>query len=262
MIHYHGLPVSGPREAMARFLSGRHAFVSHASPESLPLAAASARTFALDNGAFSAWKQGRDVDWQGYYDWVGQWRCHPGFDWAVIPDVIDGTARDNDLLLERWPHRQHEGVPVWHLHEPLERLVWLCGAWPRVALGSSGECARVNSAPWKARMALAMDACCGILSGGRPLARLHGLRMLDPRVFTRYPFASCDSTNAARNAGIDKNWSVYAPPDNWQRAAVIAWRVEAHTSPSTWVPDQAESTPPRPDMPEGEIGLFSQNLLF
>lgn len=247
MIHYHGMPLSGPTTGMAPFLSGRHAFVSHAHPRSAEIAFASARSVALDNGAFSAWKRGKAPDWPAYYDWVERWRPHPGFDWAVIPDVIDGTAADNDRLLERWPHRAHEGVPVWHLHEDIRRLVYLAAAWPRVAFGSSGEYAKIGTPQWKERMADAMDAVCGILADGKPICKLHGLRMLDRRLVAQYPFASADSTNAARNCAIDKRWKVYAPKKRWQRATVIAQMVEEQMSPPTWV------RPPPHVMAKGKI---------
>jgi hypothetical protein len=69
---------------------------------------------------------------------------------------------------------------------------------------------------------------------GRPLVKLHGLRMLNPRVFTRFPFASADSTNIGRNVGIDKNWSKghYLPPTKEARAQVMRQRIEAHNAPA------------------------------
>jgi hypothetical protein len=41
--------------------------------------------------------------------------------------------------------------------------------------------------------------------------RLHGLRMLNPEVFSRLPFASADSTNIGRNIGIDQAWRGTTP---------------------------------------------------
>jgi hypothetical protein len=55
-----------------------------------------------------------------------------------VPDVIDGTEDDNDALLASWP-ADIRGVPVYHLHESLDRLDFLCTRWPTVALGSSGQ---------------------------------------------------------------------------------------------------------------------------
>jgi hypothetical protein len=57
MIHYHGTPIT-PEHVAARILSGRHAFISFTYPEQLPLASTICQSFALDNGAFSAWRSG------------------------------------------------------------------------------------------------------------------------------------------------------------------------------------------------------------
>lgn len=81
-------------------------------------------------------------------------------------------------------------------------------------------------------MAAAMDAACD--NAGRPLARLHGLRMLDPQVFTRLPLASADSTNAGMNCGAIDRFGMYPPPTSSQRAAVIAERIEANNSAPVW----------------------------
>ena len=113
--------------------------MSHADPQQIVIAAEVAQSFALDNGAFSVWKQGIEANWLTYYEWVEQWRRHPGFDWAIIPDVIEGDEAANDALLAEWPFSKSAGVPVWHFHESLERLARLANEWPRVALGSSGQ---------------------------------------------------------------------------------------------------------------------------
>ena len=119
------------------------------------------------------------------------------------------------------------------MHESIERLVRLCSAWPRVALGSSGSFAIVGSKPWFNRMAEAMNAICD--SRGRPMAKLHGLRMLDPAVFRLFPFASADSTHIGRSVGIDSKWTgSYKPPDKEWRAMVLAERIEATNASAVW----------------------------
>lgn len=109
MIHYHGGPIT-PETAARRAWHGRHAFISYAHPKQIGLVAETAQSFALDNGAFSFWKARKPVDWRGYYDFVRDWRRHPGFDFAVVPDVIDGSEDENDLLAEAWPLPRHEGL--------------------------------------------------------------------------------------------------------------------------------------------------------
>lgn len=233
MIHYHGSPIT-PRSVAIQVLAGRHAMVSYANPEQVALAAEVCQSFALDNGAFSIWKSGHgEVNVELYADWVRRWERHPGFDWCLIPDRIDGDEADNDRLLAEWPLPPHVSVPVWHLHEGTARLERLCRSFPRVALGSSGRYASVGTAEWWGRMAEAMDAICD--AEGRPCCKLHGLRMLNPTVFSHLPLASADSTNVARNIGIDAAWrGTYLPPDKASRALILAGRIESHASATRW----------------------------
>jgi len=240
MIHYHGTPIT-PDQAAVAAISAGHAFVSFERPDQLGLAAECAQSFALDNGAFSAWRKGRAVtDWSAYYAWAAEAKMMPSCDWAVIPDVIDGTEADNDALVDEWPLPRWFGVPVWHMHESLDRLARLAADWPRVAIGSSGDYAVIGTPAWWQRIAHAMRVVCD--DDGRPACRLHGLRMLDPAVFSRLPFASADSTNIGRNIGIDQRWSgPYSPPSKAARAVLMRQRIEAANAPARWsfdVPEQ------------------------
>lgn len=238
VIHYHGTPISGDGIDAAKFLKGRHALVSFAYQQSMPIVANACQSFVLDNGAFSAWTKGFTMDVKGYIYWVEKWHKHPGFDWALIPDVIDGDENANDELIDRWP-KSMRGVPVWHLHESMERLQRLASEWSVVAIGSSGQWKSPGTDAWWARMALVMDAVCDDL--GRPMCRLHGLRMLDPKIFSELPLSSADSTNAGVNAGSIKRFGMYPPPTAGQRAEVIASRIEASNSSAVWVKsDQIE----------------------
>lgn len=197
------------------------------------------QSFVFDNGAFTVWKQGGKLDVDGYMTWCEEWHKHPGFDWALIPDVIEGNESDNDALICDWP-KSIRGVPVWHMHESIDRLVRLGNEWGFVALGSSGVWATPGTEAWWQRMTLAMNALCD--DKGRPPCRLHGLRMLDPRVFSRLPLSSADSTNAAVNSGSLSRFGSYLPPTSAQRAAVIAERIEAHNSSGIWcqTPEQED----------------------
>lgn len=241
MIHYHGLPITPATAAEAAIHSG-HAFVSFRHADQLAIAVEVAQSFAIDNGAFSAWRSGSPVmDWSEFYAWAGECRKIPSCDFAVIPDVIDGGEADNDALLAEWPLPRWFGAPVWHMHESLARLERLAADWPRVCIGSSGEYAIVGSAAWWSRIGQAMRVVCD--DDGRPGCRLHGLRMLDPSVFTRLPFASADSTNIGRNIGIDKNWNgSYTPPTKEARAQVMRHRIEAFNAPDRWGFHQVEQT--------------------
>jgi hypothetical protein len=240
MLHYHGLPIT-PATAAAKAIGAGHAFVSYAHSDQLGVAVECCQSFAIDNGAFSAWKAGKPVqDWSGFYAWAAECKLIPSCDFAVVPDVIDGDEADNDALLAEWPLPRWFGAPVWHMHESLERLERLASTWTRVCIGSSGEYATIGTAQWWGQIARAMRVVCDDM--GRPMVKLHGLRMLNPDVFTRIPFSSADSTNIGRNIGIDQAWKNgnYPPPTKEMRAAVMRSRIESHNAPAKWnfsIPD-------------------------
>ncbi|WP_420997612.1 hypothetical protein ACKI2N_012440 [Cupriavidus sp. 30B13] len=228
-MHYHGTPIGGTRQDVARFLMGRHALVPYPRQDDMGVVAEVCQSFVLDNGAFSIWRKGGTLDVEGYTAWVRQWYRHPGFDWALIPDVIGGTEGENDALLDAWPaDLVPHGVPVWHLHESTDRLARLAQGWRVVALGSSGEWATPGTRAWWVRMREAINAICD--DQGRPLCKLHGLRMLNPDVFSKLPLSSADSTNAGRNCNQLDRYGIYVPPTAAQRAAIIADRVERFSS--------------------------------
>lgn len=238
LIHYHGGPIT-PETAALRAWAGRHAFVSFAHPTQIRLASTVCQSFALDNGAFTAWKAGVAVsDWSTYYAWTAEWLTHPACDFAVIPDVIGGSEMDNDRLLTEWPHG-HRGVPVWHLNESIDRLVRLA-EWPRVALGSTAEFNASTPSRCLDRLNEALPAIC---VDGRPITKLHGLRMLNPAITSQVPLTSGDSTNVARNIGMDKAWNGnYQPATRDARAVVLVERIESVATPGRLV--ERSSLPP------------------
>lgn len=78
-----------------------------------------------------------------------------------------------------------------------------------------------------------MNAVCD--RDGLPICKLHGLRMLNPEVFSRLPLASADSTNIAQNIGIDSAWrGTYAPQSKAMRARVIRERTEVNQGLIFW----------------------------
>jgi hypothetical protein len=232
MIHYHGGPIT-PLSVAHAVWKRRHAFVSFERPEQVAFAAEICQSFAIDNGAFSVWRRGAQLDVKGYVEFVDEWRRHPGFDWCLIPDVIDGTEADNDRMFAEYKQAGGDllrDVPVWHMHESFERLARLCRTWPRVALGSSGEYAEVGTPQWWQRMGEAMDFVCD--EDGRPPCKLHGLRMLNPTIFSQLPLASADSTNVAQNHGRErKRYALSAA----MGALAIADRIEEHASAPRWM---------------------------
>lgn len=192
MMHYHGTPLSGPRKNLS-LMAGRSFCVSFATPYEVERCHEIGQSVMLDNGAFTFWRSERKPDWPGFYDWCEPWLDYPTT-WAVIPDVIDGSAQDNDALIRDWPFGE-AGAPVWHLHEPVDRLLTLADVWPRVCIGSSGAYAVVGSTTWHHRMDDAMNQLCG--NGPAPVW-LHMLRGMS-LAGTEYPFASVDSSDVAQN---------------------------------------------------------------
>ncbi|MDP4005121.1 hypothetical protein [Methylobacterium sp. NEAU K] len=217
MIHYHGTPIT-PVAALYQ-LAGRHFCVSHARPEQVGRVHEIGQSVMLDNGAFSKWKRGAETDWPAFYAWCDRWLGFPTT-WAVIPDVIDGGSQLQDALLREWPFG-HRGAPVWHMDEPLPRLLRLCSKWPRVCIGSTAEYRKVMSDLWRRRM----DECWNALAREhRHLPWVHMLRGMqcsgEP-----WPFASADSTDIAQN-----HWR----PQNTPRGMADGW--DALQTPGAWSP--------------------------
>jgi hypothetical protein len=240
MIHYHGLPIT-PNTVAVTAISAGHAFVSFAHSDQLGTAIEVCQSYAIDNGAFSAWKQGNPIkNWNPFFDWALSNKKIPSCDFAVLPDIINGDEKDNDDLLKDSPLPNWFGAPVWHMHESLDRLERLANDYVRVCIGSSGEYANIGTFAWWSKIGSAMRVICD--EEGRPICKLHGLRMLDPNIFTKLPFSSADSTNIGRNVGIDKQWSRgnFLPPTKEARAQVMRTRIESHNSPPVWGFHQVE----------------------
>lgn len=199
-VHYHGGPIWGGDELIKALYRGGGALVSYARPDQIRKIAAMRCKLVLDNGAFSTWKKAPDnIDWSahwvGYYDFVGEWFSR--IEWFIIPDVIEGTEEENDALIETVPDwLRPKAVPVWHSDESIRRLVKLCREFPRVAIGCCGPHRAIRSKSWGERMDQAFNA---VYRSRKLDVKLHGLRMLDGRALSRYPFDSADSTNVAIN---------------------------------------------------------------
>jgi hypothetical protein len=149
-----------------------------------------------DNGAYSNWKTGKPTDWKRYYAFL-ELNMNVHIDWSVIPDAIDGSEEQNDLLLRQWPLPRALGAPVWHLHESFYRLHNLAYAgYIRICFGSSGKYSVIGDSKWMKRVELAFDLLCP--NGGQPPVAIHMLRGLS-QASSIFPFASADSTNFARN---------------------------------------------------------------
>ncbi|EDW2791983.1 hypothetical protein H3N91_000238 [Salmonella enterica] len=196
--HFHGSPIWGMRGEVHRIaVTGSGAFVSFIRPDQMDASLKWADLVGVDCGAFSAWRRKITINWLDYYHWLERYYEHDKLAFFVIPDVVEGGEVDNDKLIGQLPQEfRAKAVPVWHLHESIERLIALCYEWPRVAFGSSGEFSTIRTKAWHSRMIQAFDA---IYCQRDLKTRIHGLRMLDGRVLGAYPLDTADSTNLACN---------------------------------------------------------------
>jgi hypothetical protein len=189
-IHYHGTPLT-PREQLW-LMGGKNFCVSYANPGDADVCLRIGQSVMWDNGAFSLFTKGKAVDWTGFYRWVEPRLGHPH--WAVIPDVIDGDVEANAELVRQWPHRRDLAAPVWHMAEPISVLLDFSQEFDRVCFGSSGAYWQVGSEAWCRRA----DEAFNELSRRGPLPWVHMLRGMAV-AGKRWPFASVDSVNVARN---------------------------------------------------------------
>jgi len=221
VIHYHGTPIT-PLTALYE-LAGRNFCVSFFRPEQVARVHEQAQTVMLDNGAFSAFTQGKPVsDWSDYYAWADRWLDY-STTWAVIPDVIDAGSQEQDALIREWPHGTR-GAPVWHMDEPIDRLVRLSETWPRVCIGSTEEYWQILSPVWIRRMDAAWDALMIAHQRTPVIHMLRGMQLSG----REWPFASVDSTDIAQNHNRAQNtprkmadrWDAMQCPPRWTGRAV------------------------------------------
>lgn len=215
MIHYHGTPITPISELMK--LAGRNFCVSYAARSDVWRCHKIGQSVMLDNGAFSAWKSGKPTNWKKYYLWCDEWLDYPTT-WAVIPDIIVGDSKQQDKLIEQWPHGE-KGAPVWHMHEPIKRMLRLCDEWPKVCVGSSEKYSTVMSESWIFRIDTVWNS---IATRHQRLPWVHMLRGMRLSGL-HWPFASVDSTDIARNHHLStkcpvemaNRWDSMQTPSKW-----------------------------------------------
>lgn len=189
MIHYHGTPITP--HGMRLRMAGKHFCVSFANPRDADWCLAHGQSVMWDNGAFTFRKRG-GLDPVAFAKWVEPRLGHPH--WAVIPDVIDGTEQEQRDLIAGWPHPRGLSAPVWHMGLSIDWLLDLAGNWPRICFGSTQQFWEVGSDAWQRRADEAFNAM--ERRGLRPWVHmLRGLALAGDR----WPFASADSVNVARN---------------------------------------------------------------
>jgi hypothetical protein len=217
MIHYHGTPIT-PRRELHK-MAGRNFCVSFSAPQDADWCISHGQSVMLDNGAFSQATRGKTPEWSAFYAWAEPRLA--GANWAVVPDVIGGDVADNVALINAWPLRRDLACLVWHMDEPIDHLIMLADmGFGKVAFGSSGRFWQVGSQDWQRRADMAFDA----LAARGNLPWVHMMRGLS-LCGARWPFASADSTNVARNHASSQTCP-----------AAMAERIDAVQSPITWAP--------------------------
>lgn len=222
-IHYHGTPLT-PRAQLLR-MAGECFCVPFSDTRDADTCLAIGQSVMWDNGAFSAFTTGHIPDWTAYYAWLDSRIGHPH--WAVIPDVINGDGQAQDDLVRQWPFPPSVSAPVWHVALPIERLLDLAEKWPRICFGSSGEYWDVGSDLWASRIDAAFDA---LVARHSILPHIHMLRGA-AQAGKRWPFASVDSANVARNY-----------KDTGRDPLLMAREIDSVQCPAFWVtpPDRTQ----------------------
>jgi hypothetical protein len=173
-------------------MNGRHFCVSFAHPYDLQTTLKIGQSVMMDNGAFSQYTKGKVLNQKKYLEWVEQHTQHPH--WCVVPDVIGGSIKEQKTLVKSWPFSKELSAAVFHLNLDLDWLLELVDLFPKVCLGSSAEYWQVGTPKWEKRM----DDIFNLLCKRKTLPWIHGLRMLKVSD-GRWPLASADSANVARN---------------------------------------------------------------
>ena len=200
-------------------MAGKHFCVSFEDHRDIDWCVKNGQSVMLDNGAFSAFTKGKTIDFKAYEEWIEPYLYPPN--WAIIPDVIDGSVEEQKELMKMFSHLPNHLVsPVWHMSLPINWLLELADNFPRFCFGSSGKYWQVGSSVWCRRA----DEAWNELTKRGHKSWVHMMRGL-ALCGDVYPFASADSTNVARNF---KNKGSQICPERMAR------RIDSVQSPLKW----------------------------
>lgn len=191
MIHYHGTPITPQSERQK--MAGKNFCVAFSDPRDSDWCLTHGQSVMWDNGAYTIHQAGGALDIAKLYKWLEPRLGHPH--WAVVPDKIGGSVDRQIEMVKTWPFPREFGAPVWHMGLPIDYLIALADEWPKVCFGSTERYWQVGSADWERRCDEAFNA---LAVRHRHLPWVHMLRGL-ALAGDRWPFASADSTNVARN---------------------------------------------------------------
>ncbi|MGJ5000549.1 hypothetical protein ACQR10_04445 [Bradyrhizobium sp. HKCCYLRH2060] len=190
-LHYHGTPLT-PRSDLMK-MAGKCFCVPFSDARDADVCLAIGQSVMFDNGAFSAFTKGKPLDVRGYLAFLDTRLMQPH--WAIPPDVIDGDVEQQRAGLASWPFPSQLSAPVWHMGLSIEWLIELADNWPRICFGSTAQFWQVGSDLWRRRADEAFNA---LARTRRHLPWIHMLRGMAV-CGERWPFASVDSVNVARN---------------------------------------------------------------
>ena len=222
-----GTPVT-PKSLLPS-LAGSSFCVSHADPRDLDRVielVGEEEILVLDNGAFTHWRQGRGrIDRNEFWTWANTAQDYSPQAIAVIPDVIEGSEKEN-LLEVSWALREglawfpERTMAIWHLDESLDQLAILCRLMNFVGFGSCAEFdVQKNRAGYLARIQEASDVVDQVEADHDRRPWIHLMRGLG--VFAGLTrFESADSTNIA------VNHSRYKAEHGDDRAAFMRRRIQ------------------------------------
>lgn len=180
----------------------------------------------LDVGTYPAWQAGIELSDEyraGYYAW-----CDPLLDrpttWAVIPDPIGFGSQYLDMMLREWPHGRDRGAPVFHLDadftQPVDRMLRLLDEYPRVCIGWAEKDLPILGNDHQRCQDVLWNEIAKRHKRTPVIHHFRGTQL----VTHRWPYASLDSTDVARNHNRPQNtaekmadrWDAAQCPARWE----------------------------------------------
>ena len=142
------------------------------------------RDWALDSGAFSAWKSGTEIDLQEY---IAECKRLMKQDKRLVEifalDVIGDHAASIQNCETMW-RAGVEAIPTFHVGEPEEALQHIADRYPKIAVGGLVGRKRPEKIAF-------LDQ---VFARVWP-KRIHGFGVADEVLLNRYPFHSVDATS-------------------------------------------------------------------
>lgn len=167
----------------------------------------------LDSGAFSAWRQGKEIDFQAYMRLLKANKEH--LDSYFNLDILPGQKgnRRTPVMIEKAAAASRENfltmrrnglnpIPVFHQQEDFRWLLLMLkdvekDKDPYIALSTYKSLTSTDHMAW-------LDKCFEMFTpdGGSPKIKVHGLGVASFKLLKRYPWFSCDATSWALAAAF------------------------------------------------------------